>query len=236
MQNRAVQFNRHAVNRNTFNSNTILRFAVAAIVLAALSFSASAQNLEHANFSAGAGFTVPAYDAGTRLNDGWNLDFRGGVRISEAFLADLDFTYTHSRFNDTTLASFGEPDGGIGIWSLTFQPVVRLAPRSAGIQPYLTAGYGLYHLNFTVTQPETVQTVFCSGFFGCYPAFFGTNAVVATNSVYKAGFNGGVGFDIPMHPHSDSRTRIFAEARYNQMFMSSGADVQYIPVTFGIRW
>lgn len=218
-----------------FKGDKVMRFAVAALFLFFLSRSASAQafDFSHVNFSAGAGFSTPVYDAGSSLNYGWNVNLRGGVAINPILSTDLDFTYAHSRFNDATLASFGEPDGGIGIWSLTFQPVVHLAPRAARVRPYVTGGYGLYHYNFTLSHPATVPTVFC-GFFGCFPTFVGVNAVVASSSTYRSGFNAGLGVDFPMH--SDSQASFFMEARYSQIFMGHDTDVQYIPVTFGFRW
>lgn len=105
-----------------FGSKTVIQFAVVSLFLFLVSHSASAQHLDfnHADFSGGAGFSAPVYDAGSMLNYGWNLNFRGGVAITPLSSPDVDFTYSNSRFNDATLASFGEPDAGIGIWSLTF--------------------------------------------------------------------------------------------------------------------
>lgn len=216
-----------------FNTATALRLAAAAILVFFASYSASAQSFDHMTFSAGAGFTTPVYNSSSSLNRGWNVNFRGGIAIDPEFSTDLDFTYANSRFNNATLATFGEPDGGVGIWSLTLNPVIHLAPRAAHIRPYITGGYGLYHLNFTVSHPATVQTIYCSGFFGCFPALVGTNAVVASNSTYRAGFNAGMGFDFPM---GEGKAAFFAEARYSEMFMGHNQDVYYLPVTFGFRW
>lgn len=135
--------------------------------------------------------------------------------------------------NNATLARFGEPNGGIGIWSLTFQPIIHLAPRAAGVRPYVTGGYGLYHYNFTLSHPAAAPTIFC-GLFGCFPTLVGVNALVTSTSTYRSGFNAGFGFDFPIH--SDSQASFFLEARYNQMFMGHNMDAQYVPVTFGFRW
>jgi len=211
-----------------------IRIATLALLLISFSSFALAQMPEHLNFSAGAGFTVPMERAADSLNTGWNINFRGGATVNQHLLADLDFTYTNSRFNDATLAHFGEPDGGVGIWSLTFNPVLRLAPEASKIQPYLTAGYGLYHMSFVVTRPSTVSTLFCDAFFGfCFPATVGVNQVVESNSTYKSGANGGLGFDFPL---GQRRMKFFAEARYHRMFTTHGHDVTYVPVTFGLRW
>jgi Outer membrane protein beta-barrel domain len=217
----------------SYISKIAVRIAAVAICVFFCSYSASAQSFEHMNFSAGGGFTTPVYNSSSSLNYGWNMDLRGGVAINPEFSTDLDFTYANSRFNNATLASFGEPDGGVGIWSLTFNPVVHLAPQAAHIRPYITAGYGLYHMNFTVSHPAAIQTIYCSGFFGCFPAIVGTNAVVASNSTYRSGFNAGLGFDFPM---GEGRAAFFAEARYSQMFMGHNQDVHFLPITFGFRW
>lgn len=211
--------------------NKVVLCATFTAILTALS---SAQISQRFNFSAGGGVTVPTDRAGRALNTGWNVNFRGGVNVSRYLLADLDFTYANMRFNDATLATFNEPNGGIGTWSLTFNPVVKLAPPHSKIQPYITAGYGLYHMNFTLTRPASVPTVFCDPFFGfCFPGTVGVDQVVASDSTYKGGFNAGAGFDIPL---GQSRVKIFTEARYHRMFSTHNSDFTYIPVTFGLRW
>lgn len=211
--------------------NKVVLCAIFVILITALGFG---QIREHINFSAGGGFTVPTDRAGNALNHGWNIDFRGGVNVTKHLSADLDFAYSNMRFNDATLARFAEPNGGIGIWSLTFNPVVRLAPAHSKIQPYVTAGYGLYHMNFTLTAPATVPGIFCDPFFGfCFPTTVGVDQVVASNSTYKGGFNAGGGFDIPL---GQSKVKLFTEARYHRMFTTHNSDLTYIPVTFGLRW
>lgn len=216
-----------------FHRSTIVRLAAVAIFVFFYSYSASAQSYHHTEIGVGAGFSSPVYSSGSALNYGWNANVRGGIAIDPELSTDLDFTYYHSRFNDRVLSQFGEPDGGIGIWSLTFNPVIHLAPAASHFRPYITGGYGLYHFHFQVSHPATVPGFLCNGFFGCFPALVGTNAVVASNSTYRSGFNAGLGFDIPM---GEGKAAFFAEARYNQMFMGHDRDISYVPVTFGFRW
>lgn len=207
--------------------SALLFFAVA---VSTLSFSQS----EHFNFGAGAGFTVPTDGAGRNLNTGWNFDIRGGVNVMPEVAADLDFLYTRSDLNSAALARFNEPGGSVSNWSLTFNPVIKLAGRHSPIQPYVTAGYGLYYRNLQLTRPATVQTLVCDPFFGfCFPAPVGVNEVVASNSTLRTGFNAGGGFDFRI---GQSRAKLFAEARYHQMFTAHGHDFTYVPVTFGVRF
>src|SRR2546423_7021997 len=114
----------------------------------------------------GAGFTVPTNRAGNSLNTGLNLNARGGYNFSQFFALDLDFTYNHNDLNSAALARFNEPDGNVGMLSITLNPVIRFASRRSRAQPYATAGFGLYRRNLTLTEPSTVSTVACDPFFG----------------------------------------------------------------------
>jgi opacity protein-like surface antigen len=184
------------------------------------------------NLSAGGGVSFPTADATGNFNTGWNLDFRGGYNVNRNLLADLDFNYNHWGLTNAALARFGQPGGYGDVWSLTFAPTIRLAPQ-AKIDPYIIAGAGLYHRNLSLTQPANLQTIFCDPFFGyCYPAIVGVNQVVASFSTYKGGFNAGGGFDVRI----SGPLKVFAEARYNEMFTTHGPNLTYVPLTFGIRW
>ncbi|PYV50152.1 MAG: hypothetical protein DMG96_05420 [Acidobacteria bacterium] len=182
----------------------------------------------------GAGFTVPTNRAGNSLNNGWNLNARSGYNFSQFFALDLDLTYNHNDLNSAALARFHEPNGNVGTLSITLNPVIRFAPRGSRVQPYATAGFGLYRRNLTLTQPSTVSTLACDPFFGfCFPAAFGVDQVVASNTTYKDGFNVGGGFDFPL---GGRRLKLFTEARYSRMFTTHGSDFTFVPVTFGFHW
>jgi opacity protein-like surface antigen len=194
----------------------------------------SLQAQEHFNIGIGAGFTVPTGRAGDSLDTGWNVNVRGGYNFSPQFAADLDFTYTHSSLNSAALARFNEPDGSVGTWSLTFNPVVHFARKYTPVKPYVTAGYGLYYRNLQLTEPSTVQTFVCDPFFGfCFPAVVGVNQVVFSNNTLRSGFNAGGGLEFGARP---GHLKFFAEARYHRMFTAHGEDYTYVPVTFGVRW
>jgi len=200
------------------------------IVLVALG--AAAQVEEHFNFSGGAGFSVPTDAAGRNLNTGWNFDLRGGYNLAH-LSADVDFGYNYWNLTSAALARFGEPGGYNSIWSLSFNPVYRFAPKSKA-DVYTTGGFGLYHRNLTLTRPATENVLVCDPFFGfCFPAVVGVTEVVASSSTYKGGFNLGGGVEFRL---GDRRTKVFSEARYERMFSTHGTDLTYVPVTFGLRW
>jgi opacity protein-like surface antigen len=211
------------------------RFRNLFILVATLSLSGAAlsQDYSRFNLSAGAGFSSPTQGSADRLDTGWNINFRGGYNINQHLAADLDFAYDRWDLNSTALALFGEPGGHTSLWSLTFNPVYRLFPRSR-VDVYSTAGFGLYHRNLSLTQPATFSTFYCDPFFGyCYPALVSGDVVVASFSTYKGGFNAGGGLEFRL---GDSHLKAFAEARYSRMFTTHGNDMTYVPVTFGVRW
>jgi hypothetical protein len=207
------------------------RLCACVVVLSAIAWSTSAP--AQVNIGAGGGFSVPVEDAGDGLDIGWNLGVRGGLNVGSHATADLDFNYSHFGLNNTALALFGEPGGNVGVWSLTFQPQWYLAPRRAHTNVYATGGFGIFHRNLSLTQPSLVTGIICDPFFGCYPATFGANVVVASFSTVKPGFNVGAGLEYRL---GESHVHAFAETRYQRMFTSNASDFTYLPVTFGLRW
>jgi len=188
---------------------------------------------ERFEVSAGAGFTEPEARAGNDLNKGWNLDFRGGYKPSPHVALDLDFNYNRWNLNDAALARFGEPGGYSTIWSVAFMPVLHVS-RLRHANPYVFAGPGLYYRNLSLTRPAVANTIYCDPFFGyCYPAAVGVTQVVASATTYKAGVNGGAGLEFRL---GRSGFKAFGEARYSRMFTTHGADISFVPVTFGLRW
>lgn len=209
------------------------RFAlVLPLILFALAASSVAQ-WSRVNFSAGAGFTVPAESASNRVDTGWNLDFRGGYNATRHLALDLDFNYNYADLNHAALLRFAEPGGHVSIWSLTFNPVYHFMKPRSRFNAYVTGGYGLYHRDLTFTQPVLVNTFFCDPFFGCFPASYTTNQVIASFDTYKGGFNAGGGIEYRL---GESRVKLFAESRYSRMFTTHGDDLTFIPTTLGFRW
>jgi len=217
-------------HRSVFNYRWIL--VVCALLTVFVSAQESLEN-DRANFSAGGGFTVPTAEGSSNLNTGWNIGFRGGLNVTHNFLADLDFTYNQWGLTRSALASFGQPNGHADVWSLTFNPVFKLAPLHSPVTPYIIAGAGLYHRGLQVSHPANVRTTFCDLFFGvCFPTVVTVNQVVASFSTYRPGFNAGGGVEFG----TGHGLKVFTEARYHQMFVSDGPDMKFVPVTFGFRW
>src|SRR5581483_2543796 len=206
-------------------------FTLLVFLLATFS-SAVAQSERGFTFGGGAGVSLPSDHLGKEVDTGFNINARGGYNPSRHLGLDLDFLYNHWGLNNTALARLNEPGGSVSIWSVTFNPVYRLAPRHR-IDPYITAGFGVYSRSLTLTQPALINTFACDPFFGCFPAAIAVNQVIASNTTYKGGWNAGGGIDFRL---GEGKMKVFAEARWQNMFTTHGSDLNYIPVTFGIRW
>jgi opacity protein-like surface antigen len=186
------------------------------------------------NFSVGGGVSTPTDEAGQDLNTGYNFDVNGGYNFSRYVSGNLDFSYNRWGLNDAALARFQEPGGRTSVWSLTLNPVVHFNPEGK-VDVYTTGGFGVYHSNLSLTEPFNETTFVCDPFFGfCFPQTGTVNEVVASFRTTKGGFNAGGGFSVRLG--ESSKLRFFTEARYHRMFNSTGADVTFVPVTFGIRW
>jgi opacity protein-like surface antigen len=210
-----------------------LFFVVCLTPLAFSQYSYDNKFAEKVNVSVGGGVSLPTDEAGRDLHTGYNWDVNGGYNVNRYLSTNLDFSYNRWGLNDAALALFDEAGGRTSVWALTFNPVLHLNPHGK-VDPYVTSGFGVYHVNLSLTEPfnETVFT--CDPFFGfCFPQTATVNEVVASFRTTKGGFNVGGGLSFPI---GSSRMRFFTEARYHRMFSSAGADLTYVPVTFGIRW
>jgi hypothetical protein len=167
----------------------------------------------------GAGFTTPVNPLGARLDNGWNI--AGGVGVTSDYVGVMfDVMFTDMSFNRRTLQRSGIPGGGQQYVAFTVNPIVHINERGP-VDFYLTGGGGLYG------QITRYRLRFGRGPFGYDDDFTGSD------SLYKPGVNGGVGFAFRLGERS--RAKLFAEARFHHMF-TRGSGASFIPVTLGVRF
>jgi opacity protein-like surface antigen len=181
--------------------------------------------------SIGAGFTTPVYGTGQRFDTGWNAGAGVGFNFSRFLGVEGQFQFNDLGVNSAALNNLGFPDGTMRMWSVTLDPVIHFAPSNK-FNPYIIGGGGLYHRTVEFTAPTVATVTGFDPFFGFFPVNVPANQVLASNSVYKPGFNGGAGFSIPL---GGSKVKLFAEARYHFMY-TAPRGTSILPVTFGIRW
>ena len=206
--------------------------ALSGIIVLSFGSSTWAQELSKFAFEAGGGFTQTVGNTNRHLdNEGWNIAVGAGYNFSSYFGTVLDLGYNHFGINTATLTAAGFPGGDIGVFSATLDPIVHLAPGHRA-DLYIIGGAGLFHTNQEFTQPTATSVVGFDPFLGFYNALIPTTQILASYSVNKPGIDVGAGFAVG----TKWRGKLFAEARYNRIFMGNERHIDYIPVTFGVRW
>jgi Outer membrane protein beta-barrel domain len=200
-------------------------------ILGSLAASASAQEFSRFSFSVGGGFSQPVGNTARNLDTGWNVAAGGGVNFTPYVGAMINLGYNSFGINSGTLSTLGFPDGGLHVFSATFDPIVHFNPHGH-VDMYLTGGGGWYRREQEFTQPAFQGTVGFDPFFGFYPAVIPVTEVLSSYSVNKPGVDVGAGFAMGTKWHG----KFFAEARYNRIIMGNNSHTDYIPVTFGFRW
>jgi hypothetical protein len=206
------------------------RFVLTCCVSLCLVGSMSAQEGSRFSFNIGGGFTQPVGNTGRHLDGGWNMQGGGGVNFGPVG-AMINLGYNSFGVNSETLNGLGFPGGGLRVFSATLDPIIHLNPHGH-IDVYVTGGGGVFHRYQEFTQPSVATVVGFDPFFGFYQAAVPTTQILASYSVTKPGIDIGAGFAVGTKWHG----KIYAEARYNRIFMGNDRHMDYIPVSFGFRW
>jgi opacity protein-like surface antigen len=196
-----------------------------------LTATVNAQETQRLALDIGGGFTQTVGNTGRNLNNGWNIGGGVGYNFSPYLGAMVQTNYNAMGINSTTLNNLGFPGGDVHIFSATIDPIVHLHPRGH-YDFYLVGGGGLYRVRQEFTAP-TISTV--TGFnpiFGFNTVGVPSTEVLASNSVNKPGANIGAGVAFG----TKWNAKFYAEARWNHVYNLYGQHLDYVPVTFGIRW
>ena len=170
-----------------------------------------------------AGGTIPVGDLKEDSNTGWHIGGLVKARVTGAVDVRLDVAYTKfgsKDFNFGTATVNAESNVLYG----TLNAELNLGPDSAAypgddsISPYITAGPGVYRLEF-----EATCTGACTGFDG------------DADSKTKVGYNIGAGANIPLRGF-----HTFAEVRYHRFgatFPSTAQDgsATMLTASFGVK-
>ncbi|MGA9060920.1 MAG: hypothetical protein WB341_04545 [Terracidiphilus sp.] len=193
-------------------------------------------------FEASGGFNAPQ---STSVTYGGQFTVGGGVNFSKRLSALIEYQFLDAKLPGYLIAEADAQGGHAHIWSFTVDPVVSLFPKSNN-DFYVTGGGGFYRKVSSFTDPEEEEE--CYYFCEVYEA----NVVIAHFSSNQGGFNIGGGFQHRVGgTYGDSKTALFAEARYvdvlspavsglspngSGLITTVNADTKIIPVSLGIRF
>ena len=187
----------------------------------------------HFAFEAGGGFNAPVGNDTPYITWGGNFTVGGGLHFNPHFSALLEYQFMDNKLPGALIAALGQgaSGGNSYINSITGSPVIDLMPKKSN-SAYLVGGYGWYHksTNFSVEE--------CCDFYG-YPV------TVDTTSFSSNQWGGNLGFGLYHRfggVYGDSKTKLFAEARYTYIHTPAVGQenglgtTELIPVTIGVRW
>jgi len=179
------------------------------------------------------GANAPLSNTSDILQTGYDLGFavtwrEPGHPIGVRF--DLNYAsnnVTRALLNQGSVATGLNITGG---WADIWSGSVNLEAQhlfSSTTYGYLIGGVGAYYTQMQLTQYGYGYV--CDPWWGyCY---YGTgNAVVASNSATKFGWNGGVGMAFRLQGPT-----LFIEARYTRI-ETSPQPLEFVPITIGLRF
>jgi len=194
---------------------------------------------------AGGGYDLSTGNSSNYVNSGWDLTIGGGLHFNRALAALIEYQFISDGLPSAVVTEAGSQTGNVHIWSLSFDPVFDLIPKSSnGV--YVTGGGGFYRkvTNFQDAEPQQY----------CYYFYCGTgyaNQTVGHFSSNQAGINVGGGFRHKfLGMYGDGRMEVFAEVRFVDVFTPAitgkspnglgnttiGAGTQLLPINFGLRF
>jgi hypothetical protein len=209
----------------------ISRLAVTGGAMVLLGGTLAAQEVPRFTFDVGAGFTQSVGNTGRHLDDGWNVMAGGGINFSRWVGAMVRVGYNRFDINGATLSNAGFPGGNVSVFSATLDPIVHLNPGHH-VDVYAIGGGGLFRVEQQFTQPGVAAVTGFDPFLGFYNYGVPATEILSSYSVNKPGIDVGAGFAVGTKFHG----KLFAEARYDRIFMSNDRHIDYVPVSFGFRW
>lgn len=195
-------------------------------------------------FEAGGGFNAPTSDSSPYVTWGGNFTVGGGLHLNKMVTLLAEYQFIDDKLPGNLIAETGASGGNAHIWSLTLDPVIDLMPTKHN-SIYVTGGGGFYRKVTNFTDP--VPAEYCTYYY-CGVAY--QNVTVGHFSSNQGGWSVGAGFTHRMGGmYGDSKTQLFAEARYLDIMTPEvnsspnglgttfiGSDTKLVPVTFGVRF
>jgi len=181
-----------------------------------------------------AGYAAPIGTTADYLQGGWTIGGGFAVKLQPSSPLSAQFDLSYSDFQATRkLIDLGQAqtpyyidDGRGEVWALT-GALKFTAAFSGGAHGYGLLGIGGYHRYVELTQ--TAYGVVCDPWWGiCYAG--SGNAVVASKSQTKFGWNGGIGIEFPLRYGG----AWFLEARYH--YIQGDKNTEFVPIQIGYRF
>ncbi len=203
-------------------------------------------------FVAGAGLNLPVGNTGKYYTPSYTITAGAGINFNKMFgvlgefhfdrmaltTGSLNYQYAnYVTYAGATANQLAGLDGNAHVIALTVNPIVNFAgaERGSKLGAYVTGGVGYYHKVTNFTLPVQINSYYYS---------YITPQTFDSYSANAFGFNGGFGLTYKLGEFSSER--LFVEARYNWLKISSNnnadffpfnrRNTEYVPITAGIRF
>lgn len=186
-------------------------------------------------FNVGGGIDETVLTTHTNLAGGWNAQGGVGYNFTPHLAAMVEIEYDRMRITQTALNSLGTPQaypgGNVRDEAVTFNPVWHLHPKGYW-DAYVMGGGGAFQRVQTLSKPAVATATGSDAFFGFNTPGFPASETNLSYTVTKPGLDVGFGLSYKVKWNF----KLYAEARYNHVFMGSLGHMDYAPISVGVRW
>jgi Outer membrane protein beta-barrel domain len=181
------------------------------------------------------GYTVTTGNTTQALNNGSNVGLGFTWFPASSLPVGIRVDGSYSSFNAAgpllNMNGTQYTDGHAHLYGGDADLQLDLAHRSSRQKLYLFGGFGWYREQTRLRQVSIVNGTVC-GYFYCGPGYFpALTAVEDTTSPWLKSWNAGLGWEVAVADHAS----FFMEARF-QHFLQNSGDMQFVPITVGLRF
>ena len=194
----------------------------------------------HFTYKGGGGLTSPVGGTGAIMNEGWNVTAGAGYRKGQKFSLLIEWQTIQTGMGNGLLRYNLIPRGSYHIWSAGLTPTYNYWHHGK-FGSYLLAGGGYSHTGTIYTGPGGGGGAQCYLLCTCYndcSSLSGQKSATYQTTSNQPMVDAGVG--LTMQISGRHRYKLFAEARYENLFQGSDLppyrNVEFVPLTAGIQW
>ena len=210
---------------------------VVALALLALAAQAFAQSEKEWRFNLGANYSMPQGTTADKVDPAYG--FVAGFTYKpqtwplglQVELGYQDFDAPSWRVPTDKPGQTAKLDGHASVWSLTLNGMWE-AKTDGNVGFYVTGGLGAYRRNVSITTFAGYDYIYwCDPWWGfCSAEAVPVNAVLASDSLTKIGYNFGIGTTFRV----GYSTELYLEARYH--WVDTPKATEFLPIVLGVRF
>jgi opacity protein-like surface antigen len=191
--------------------------------------------LNQVALNVGGGVQEPLQTTRDNLSLSWNAQGGVGYNFTRHLTVMAEIEYDQFRITDKALNTLGTPQaypgGHLKNESVTIDPVWHFHPKG-GWDVYAIGGGGAFSRTQSLTRPTVATATGLNPFFGFNTPGYPSSETALDYTVHKPGLD--VGFGISMKVYWNFK--LYAEAKYIHVFTGSLKNMDYLPVSIGVRW